>query len=46
MKNSFNKVCMNENNDKWNNVVSRQFTLYSRNNDIRSEFERDFIKEI
>lgn len=46
MKNSFNKVCMNENNDKWNNVVSRQFPLYSRNNDIRSEFERDFTRII
>ena len=46
MKNIFADVCANENNNKWNNIVSRQFPLYSRNNDIRSEFERDFTRII
>lgn len=46
MKNSFIDVCTNENNQKWNNVISRQVPLYSRNNDIRSEFERDFTRVI
>ena len=46
MKNSFIDVCTNENNPKWKNVISRQVPLYSRNNDIRSEFERDFTRVI
>ncbi len=44
MKNSFKNVCANENNPKWNNIISRDTPLYSRNNDIRSEFERDFTR--
>ena len=46
MKNSFIDVCTNENNLKWDNAISRQVPLYSRNNDIRSEFERDFTRVI
>ena len=46
MKNSFIDVCTNKNNQKWNNVISRQVPLYSRNNDIRSEFERDYTRII
>lgn len=30
------------NNPKWNNLISRQNNLYTRNNDLRSPFERDF----
>ena len=46
MKNSFINVAMNTSNPKWNNVISRQIPLYSRHNDIRSEFERDFTRVI
>ena len=46
MKYSFKSFYANENNSKWNNIISRQMPLYSRNNDIRSEFERDFTRVI
>ncbi len=46
MKNSFNKLSANPENPKWNNIISREHPLYSRNNDIRSEFERDFTRII
>lgn len=46
MRNSFNKLAANINNPKWNHIISREFPLYSRNNDIRSEFERDFTRII
>lgn len=46
MKNIFANVCMNENNNKWNTSISRQSPLYSCNNDLRSEFERDFTRII
>ena len=46
MKDSFKSVRADNRNLKWNNIISRQTTLYSRNNDIRSEFERDFTRII
>ena len=46
MKNSFISVSANPNNSKWNNIVSRITPLYSRANDVRSEFERDFNRII
>ena len=46
MKNSFKSVAMKEGSPKWNNAISRLAPLYSRNNDIRSEFERDFTRVI
>ena len=46
MKNSFREVSACESNVKWENIISREFPLYSRNNDIRSEFERDFTRVI
>lgn len=46
MKNSFNKLAASPENPKWNNIISREHPLYSRNNDIRSEFERDFTRII
>ena len=46
MRGSFKDVCTNHNNSKWNNIISRETPLYSRNNDIRSEFERDFTRVI
>ncbi|MBO6232466.1 MAG: HD domain-containing protein [Clostridia bacterium] len=46
MKNSFKDLAANENNPKWNNMIKREKELYSRNNDIRSEFERDYTRII
>ena len=37
---------MNEKNNKWSTAISRQALLYSSNNDLRSEFERDFTRII
>lgn len=33
-------------NPKWNNIIKRENELYSRVNDIRSEFERDYTRII
>lgn len=44
MKNSFEKVRCDENNPAWELCVKRQHSLYARNNDIRSEFERDYTR--
>ena len=46
MKENFRDVATFENNEKWNNAIKREKTLYSRNNDIRSEFERDYTRII
>lgn len=46
MKNSFELEATNINNIKWNNVVSRTSPLYKRDNDIRSDFERDYTRII
>lgn len=46
MKENFKSVSANINNPKWNNMISRISPLYSRDNDIRSEFERDFTRII
>lgn len=46
MKDIFENYAMNKNNLKWNNAISRQQSIYSRNNDIRSEFERDYTRII
>ena len=46
MKNSFINVAATINNPKWNNIISRDSHLYSRNTDIRSEFERDYTRII
>ena len=35
-----------EENSKWNNMIKREKPLYTRNNDIRSEFERDYTRII
>lgn len=36
----------NEKNSKWDNLIKREEPLYHRNNDIRSEFERDYTRVI
>ena len=46
MKNSLKTVAASEANPNWDKIISRKFPLYSRNNDIRSEFERDFTRVI
>lgn len=46
MKNIFINESANINNPKWNNMISRVSPLYNRNNDIRSEFERDYTRII
>lgn len=46
MKEVLNKLAANENNIKWNNIIKREKELYSRGNDIRSEFERDYTRII
>lgn len=46
MKNSFVSVAANSNNQNWENIISRQSPLYKRENDIRSEFARDFNRII
>ena len=46
MKNSLVHVSANENNSKWKNIIKRNKKLYKRNNDIRTEFERDYTRII
>jgi dGTPase len=46
MKDNFAEYAANENNSKWNNIINRKELLYARNNDIRSEFERDYTRII
>lgn len=46
MKDLFKSYAANENNHKWKNIISRIAPLYSRSNDIRSEFERDYTRVI
>ncbi|MGN1330100.1 MAG: deoxyguanosinetriphosphate triphosphohydrolase family protein [Clostridia bacterium] len=36
----------NESNIKWQNIIKREDILYKRNNDLRSEFERDYNRII
>ena len=44
MKNAFVKQCCNEESPKWKDAIHREIPIYSRNNDIRSEFERDYTR--
>lgn len=46
MKNSFKNYAANTNNQKWNTIIFRSTPLYLRENDIRSEFERDYTRII
>ena len=45
-RNSFSKHCANSENSKWESIIKRENELYSRENDIRSEFERDYNRVI
>lgn len=42
--NSFKKVRADENNPKWEQMIKRESKLYSRDNDLRSPFERDYTR--
>ena len=46
MKDLFKNYAANSNNLKWANMIKREEKLYSRGNDIRSEFERDYTRVI
>ena len=43
-KNLFLEVSSNENNPNWEKHISRKDVLYSRENDIRSPYERDYTR--
>ncbi|MFR1777264.1 MAG: deoxyguanosinetriphosphate triphosphohydrolase family protein [Clostridia bacterium] len=42
----FSSVSAAPNNPNWNNLISRQDKLYKKENDVRSEFERDYDRII
>jgi len=46
MENRLKSVSANPENEKWNNMISRDHELYKRENDMRSEFERDYTRII
>lgn len=46
MEKTFENYAATETNPKWMNMISRECPLYSRNNDIRSPFERDYTRII
>ena len=46
MKNLLKDYAATEQNKNWNNLIKREKELYERNNDIRSEFERDYTRII
>ena len=43
---NFEQEAATSNNPKWEKMISRQKELYSRGNDIRSEFQRDYTRII
>lgn len=46
MPNEFINYSANKNNPKWENIIKRETPLYKRNNDIRTDFERDYTRII
>ena len=44
MKDSFKDFACTENNEKWAQATKRELELYSRNNGIRSDFDRDYTR--
>lgn len=44
MKDAFVQVACKENHPNWQQAIQRQHELYSRNNDIRTDFERDYTR--
>lgn len=46
MKDVLKTVAATKENSKWDQIIKREEELYSRGNDIRSEFERDYTRII
>lgn len=46
MKDLLKEQSANPNNPNWNNIIRRKNSLYQRDNDIRSDFERDYTRVI
>lgn len=46
MEKLLQKVSANPENPNWNNIIKRQNSIYKRDNEIRSEFERDYTRVI
>lgn len=44
MQNSFYSVRCSEDSPKWEQSIKREIPIYSRNNDIRTDFERDYTR--
>ena len=44
MKDAFIQEKCQEGHPNWQQAIQRQHELYSRNNDIRTEFERDYTR--
>ena len=44
MQNSFSEVKTCETSEKWKKATQREIPLYVRNNEIRSDFERDYTR--
>ena len=44
MQNSFSNVKCSPDSPKWDQAIKREIPIYSRNNDIRSDFERDYTR--
>ena len=40
----FERVAANENNEDWSELISREDELYCRDDDIRSQFARDYTR--
>ena len=40
----FESVCANEKNPKWQKIIERKVPLYQRENDRRTEFQRDYTR--
>ena len=44
MQNSFKDQRCDEKNPKWEQAIKREIPIYGRNNEIRTEFERDYTR--
>lgn len=44
MRDLLKEYSANENNPKWQNMIKREKELYSHNNEMRTEFERDYTR--
>ena len=44
MQNSFKNHRCDEKNPKWEQAIKREIPIYGRNNEIRTEFERDYTR--